>query len=294
MANPKNAAWYGAGFGFLMPDAGQVFYVDGSNGLDANSGLQPDLPFLTIKHAMDQCTGGNDDYIIVLAYPSTPPGDEDWPILVDVDNVHLIGSNLFMASPRAWIAPDENEAAFQISVGSVEIAGFDLGAGAAHGCIENDGTVWRAYIHHNDFALIRTAQDGIKMTGAVDCPHWLVEHNQFGPTIDRSGIRIEHNSTRSVFQFNRFYVPSGVRGFHAQGLCTAIGYVLDNTFKVADDRAGDAVYFENANATMCNVQGNRVASGSVAMATNPYRDLGAGNHWGRNFAGTLLTYPVVV
>lgn len=295
MANPKAPPWYGAGFGmFIMPDAGTVYYVDGSNGLNTNDGLTVLTPFLTISYAMDQVVAGNDDYIIVLAYPSTPPGAEVWPILCDVANVHLIGSNLFMASPMAWIAPPGATAAFEISENCVEIAGFDLGAGATSGCIENSGTVWRAYIHHNDFALIRTAQDGLKLTGAVDCPHWLVEENQFGYNTDRDGIRIEHNSTRSVFQKNRFYVPSGCVGFHAQGLCTAIGYVLDNTFKVADDAAGEAIYFENVNASMCNVQGNRVASGNVAMNNNPYRDLGAAIHWGYNTAGIAPTLPVTV
>ena len=65
-------------------------------------------------------------------------------------------------------------------------------------------------------------------------------------------------------------------------------------FKVADAAAGEAVYVENANAEMCQFHGNRVASGNVAMAFNPYRDLGATNHWGYNTAGIAPTLPVTV
>ena len=297
MSNTKNAAWYGNNLAAWLPFiCGDIFWVDGISGNNANDGLTWDQPKLNIEDGIDLCTADANDVVIVMRYPSAGAAGETWPIAVDVSTVHLLGGGLGEASPVSWIAPAAT-AAFEISVNEVEIAGFDLGAGAGgdHGCIENESgtTVWRAHIHHNDFTLIRTAQDGIKIgVGSVDCPHWLVEYNQFGPTVDRDHIRIEHNSTRSVFRNNRFYVPAGAVGFHAQGLCTAIGYVIDNTFKVADAAPGEAIYFENANASMCQMHGNRVASGTVAMANNPYRDLGADNHWSINWAGLAPTYPV--
>jgi len=296
--NPKPPAWYGGNLSsIIMPNAGNIYYVDGTNGLNTNDGLSRDQPVLTITYALSLCTGGNEDYIIVMSYPSAGAAGEVWPIAVNVANVHLIGASLFQASASAWIAPPGATAAFEISANFVEIAGFDLGAGATSACIENSGTVWRAYIHHNEFALIRTAQDGLGIgLGAVDCPHWLVEHNRFGhgANITRDAIRIEQNSTRSVFRDNYFYVNTGCVGIHLQGLCTAIGYVLDNTFKVADAAAGEAIYVENANAMVVQFHGNRVASGNVAMANNPFRDLGAQCHWSLNYAGTAPTYPITV
>ena len=279
MANTKNAAWYGNNLGPWLPlNCGDIFWVDGVSGLNANDGLTSLTPKLTIEAGVDLCTADNDDVVIVMRYPSAGAAGETWPIAVDTAAIHLLGGGLGLASPVCWIAPAAS-AGFVISEGECEIAGFDLGAGGgANGSIENSGTVWRAHIHHNDFSLMRAAQDSIKMTGAVDCPH----------------IRIEHNSTRSVIRNNRFYVPSGAVGVHLQGLCTAVGYVIDNTFKVADAAAGEAVYVENANAEMCQFHGNRVASGNVAMAFNPYRDLGATNHWGYNTAGIAPTLPVTV
>lgn len=296
MANTKNAAWYGNNLAAWLPfNCGDIFWVDGVNGADANDGLTWETPKLQIEDGIALCTADANDVVIVMRYPSAGATGETWPIAVNVATVHLLGGSLGEASPTCWIAPAAS-AAFVISVNEVEIAGFDLGAGGgANGSIENSGTVWRAHIHHNDFSLIRAAQDSIKIgIGSVDCPHWLVEDNQFGYNITRDHIRIEHNSTRSVFRNNRFYVPSGARGFHAQGLCTAIGYVLDNTFKVADAAAGEAIYFENTNSAMCQMNGNRVNSGTVAMTFNPFRDLGADNHWGYNTANIVPTLPVTV
>ena len=302
MANPKQAAWYGNNYGWLLPiDCGTVFYVDGYNGSNANDGLTDVTPVLTITYALSLCTdaAGQNDVILVLRYPSAGAAGETWPIAVDVESVHILGMNLATqgepGTPRqvCILNPTGDHPAMLISKNSVEIAGFEMGGGAAHGCIENSGTVWRTHIHHNDFGWIYTCQDGIKMTGLVDCPHWLVERNRFGTNIARDGIRIEHNSTRSFFMENIFRHP-GTRCFHAQGLCTDIGGVLDNDFKVPDATNGEAIYFENTNAAGAMVIGNRVASGTAAMTFNPYRDLGAGNHWGLNHAGLTPTYPITV
>lgn len=298
MANPKNAAWYGNNLGgIIMPNAGDIYYVDGTNGLNTNSGLDRDNPVLTITYALSLCTAGNEDYIIVMGYPSAGAGGETWPIPVSVANVHIIGDSLYQASPSAWIDPPADTHGMVISANFVEIAGLEVRGGATAACITNDSNlVWRAYIHHCDFGFQSGARDGILQTGLVDNPHWLIEHNRFGhlANITRDAIRIEYNSTRSIIRNNYFYVNTGCVGIHFQGLCTAIGYVMDNSFKVADAAAGEAIYVENANAGTCQFHGNRVASGNVAMAFNPYRDLGAAMHWGINYAGTAPTYPVTV
>ena len=296
--NPKTAAWYGNNMSsIIMPNAGDIYYVDGTNGLNTNDGLSRDAPVLTITYALSLCTAGNEDYIIVIGYPSAGAAGEVWPIAMSVANVHLIGDSLYQASPSAWLEPTGDDDCITLGANFCEIAGLELRGGATSAGIQTDGTVWRAYIHHNDFSLQAGARDGIVLgTGAVDCPHWLIEHNKFGhqDNITRDAIRIEHNSTRSVIRDNYFYVYSGCVGIHFQGLCTAVGYVVDNTFKVADAAAGEAIYVENAAASVCQFHGNRVASGSVAMANNPYRDLGADCHWGMNYAGLTASYPVTV
>ena len=296
--NPKPAAWYGNNMSsIIMPNAGTIYYVDGTNGSNANEGLSRDEPFLTITYALSQCTAGNEDYIIVIGYPSAGAAGEVWPIAISVANVHLIGDSLYQASPSAWLDPPADTAAITVGANFVEIAGLELRGGATSACLDSDGTTWRAYIHHNDFGFQSGAQDGIRIgVGSADCPHWLIEHNKFGhlANITRDAIRIEHNSTRSVIRDNYFYVNSGCVGIHFQGLCTAVGYVLDNTFKVADAANGEAIYIENVNAAVCQFHGNRVASGNIAMANNPFRDLGADCHWGVNYAGTAVTLPVTV
>jgi len=297
MANPKTASWYGNNLGAWLPfTTGDIFYVDGINGLNTNSGLTWDKPKLTITAGIGLCTADNNDVVIVLRYPSAGAAGETWPIPASVAQMHLIAGSIGEASSVCWLAPPGVTAAIELSASEIEIAGFDLGAGATSGCIENAAgtTVWRAHIHHNEFCQIRTGQDGIRIVNPIDCPHWLVENNTFGLEIVRDHIRIEHNSTRSIFRNNLHYVTAGAVGFHAQGLCTAIGYVIDNSFKVADAQAGEAIYFENANASMCQMHGNRVAGGGVAMNFNPYRDLGADNHWGYNTAGIAAVLPVMV
>jgi len=296
--NPKTAAWYGNDIGhILVPGAGDIFYVNGVTGVDTNDGLTPDTPVLTITYALtDLVTAGADDYIIVLDYADPPSVTETFPIACNVNDVHIIGMGVFNMN-RTPIWPAGATAAFEITDHDVEIAGFDLAAGAASACIENGDTVWRAWIHDNEFGRIHGCQDGIGIgLGAVDCPHWLIENNTFGHlnTLTRDGIRIEQNSTRSVIRNNLFYVDTGTVGIHLQGLCTAIGYIMDNRFKVADAQAGEAVYVENVNASVCQFHNNMVASGNVAMTFNPYRDLGAACHWGVNYAGTAPVYPVTV
>jgi hypothetical protein len=287
MANPKTAAWYGNDQTRVMgPGAGNVYYVNGYTGADTNDGLSPATAKLTITAGIGLCTDapGQNDYVFVLRYPSAGAAGEVWPIAVDVESVHIIGAGLYGASTCCWVAPTGNTAAFEISKNGVEIAGFDLAGGAAHGCIENSGSVWRAHIHHNDFALQRTTQDGIRMTGAVDCPHWLIEDNTFGEYFDnisRDGIRIEHNSTRSLIRRNLFRVDTGSSqvGIHLQGLCTGNIAILDNTFMVPDAIAGEAI---TTSATAQGLAtGNVACNGKAAMGNIPWVDGGAFS-WGWN------------
>lgn len=295
MANPKTAAWYGNDqTRVLGPGAGNIYYVNGYTGDDTNDGLSPLTAKLTITAGIGLCTdaAGQNDYVFVLRYPSAGAAGETWPIAVDKESMHLIGAGLYGASTACWIAPSDDNAAFAISKHGVEIAGFDLAAGASHGCIENSGTVWRAHIHHNDFALQRTAQDGIRTgIGSVDCPHWLIEDNVFGEGIDnvsRADIYCAHNMTRSIIRNNLFRVPDGAIGVHLAGLCTGYISILDNYFQVTDNAAGEAI---TTSATAVGIAtGNVAAEGKAALNNNPYVD-GGSFSWGVNYQPGAILLP---
>jgi hypothetical protein len=271
--------------------AGNFYYVNGYIGVDTNDGYTPDSPFLTITHALSKCVAHNHDYIIVMRYPSAGATGETWPISVDVETVHILGANMAGASPLAWIAPTGDTAAFSIAANGVEIAGFDIRGGATHGCIENSGTIWRAHIHHNEFGRICAGQDGVRMTGAVDCPHWLIEDNIFGNNLTRTGIYITHNSTRTCIRRNLFHGCTGV-AVHVINTM-ALGQIYDNQFRVADGATGEAITLTATATDGTFIDNNMTGQGVVAMGNVPYRDLGA-NHWGLNYYGLLAIMPVTV
>lgn len=266
-------------YAFMQESAGDTFYVHGSNGADTNDGKTPETALLTITAALALCTAGANDYIFVVSYPGDA-GEAAWPIPIDTSKVHIIGTPT-QASPSPLINAPADTACFTIyaSAGNVEIAGLEFTAGATAACIQNDGSVWKAHIHHNDFGWQAGARDGILQTGAVDNPHWYIHDNRFGLGITRNGIRLEHNSTRSVIKDNLFNVVSGAVGVHLQGLCTGHIFVLDNYFLVADAAAGEAI---TTSATALGLAaGNVAAEGKAALGNIPWTDGGAFS-WGNN------------
>ena len=116
-------------------------------------------------------------------------------------------------------------------------------------------------------------------TGAVDNPHWYIHDNRFGLGLTGGGIRIEHNTTRSVIEDNLFSVVSGAVGVHLQGLCTGDIFVNDNKFLVTDNAAGEAI---TTSATAIGMaEGNSACAGKGAMGNIPWVDGGAFS-WGWN------------
>lgn len=294
MANPKSPAWYGGGLSMVtQPGAnqGNVFYVHGTAGDNTNSGLRPDVPFLTMTYALSQCVNDQNDMIVVLYYPSAEAAGETFPIAVDKSTVHIIG-NPFEASHLKIFDPNDDNHAFLVSANLVEIAGIELGGGATSAGIATSGAVYRLHIHHCDFGWQYDSQDGIRFPGTDDVPHAWIHDNRFNDKITRDGIRIEHNSARSVIERNLFRNVGGI-GIHAQGLCTDIYGIFDNRFRVADSGTGEAITFTNANSEMCMIDGNHAMEGQVAITNCPYRDLGS-NHWGLNYEDIAATLPVTV
>lgn len=299
--NPKNAVWYaGGGLASVLPvGAGNVFFLNGIDGTgsNANDGRTPDAPLLTMTYALSLCTANNDDVIVVMDY--WQPTGETWPISVDVGKVHIIGAS-GAGTQYPIFTPTGDTAAFSIAADRVELANLCINGGASHGAIENDATAgaarWGLYVHDCWFAVLGSAQDGIKNVAAGDMPYLRVERCRFGFAITRDGIRIEHNATRCQIGSsfggagNLFDRVQGV-GINVVGNAADIG-IQGNRFVIPANTAGAAITLSAGTAGSA-IFDNIANFGDTDMGNNPYTDgAGAGsNHWGANYQGITLTQP---
>ncbi len=278
----------------IMP-FGNVYYVHNAHGnaSDNNDGTNPDGPLMTITAAVGKATANMDDVIIVQSCNNAL---ETFPIALNKSKLHVFSSQWILGEEVPGhgriITPPGDTAAFLITGDRVELAGFDMSAGATHGCVEFSTVAqsWGAHIHHNRFGWMGAAQDGIRMTGAVDKVHFLIHDNRFNDKITRDGIRIEQNSTRTEIWNNSFRLVGGV-GINFVTLCTDVYAVHDNFFRVADGGAGEAITC-NVNMTGCMFFNNMAMQGKVAFANIPFVDASAGNnHWANNMSNILLVNP---
>lgn len=295
----KLPPWFGGQLGVKGSDTplglrtmsrGNVFYVDSGHLMtsDANDGTDPNAPLRTITQAIANCTTNQDDFILVHSFSNAL---ETWPLAIAKHKIHLLSSHYLLGGLGRIITPPADTAGIYIVGDKVEVAGFEIGGGATHGCIEfaTGAQTWGAHIHHNYFAWSTAAQDGIRMTGAVDKVQFLIHDNRFNDKITRDGIRIEQNSTRTEIWNNEFRFVGGV-GINLVTLCTDIYAIHDNIFRVDGAVQGDAIAC-NVNSLGCMFYGNQAMHLGAAPAQNPYIDLGA-NHWGVNWTGDVVTYPV--
>ena len=302
MSNPKNASWYsGGGIAHdMLPGAGNVFYVygiDAGIGNNANDGLTPDTPFLTLTYALAQCTAEARDYIVVLDYYQ--PTGEVWPISVDVNNVHIIGGD-GGGTQMPIITPVGDFAGLSIAADRVTIARLCLNGGATHGAVENDPGAptarWGTLIEDCWFGVLGPAQDGIKNVAASDNVYLTVHRCRFAPSITRDGIRIEHNATRCQIgspwgEGNLFDRVQGI-GVNVVGAGSDIG-IFNNVFVIPANTAGGAITLGAGAGSGGAIFGNHANFGDTGMGNNPYADgTGAGsNHWGDNYQGITLVMP---
>jgi hypothetical protein len=282
------------------PAAGRIFFVAAA-GNNTNNGVDPGTPWATITYALTQCVANRGDYIIVMN--NTSPNEPAWPIAINVQAVHIIG-RWGEAYPSPTLVPTTNNAVFQLNTDWVEIAGFELGAGAAHGCIESPAgpsTNGHWWIHHCAFGYIvalTTGQDGFWGHNTHDAPQCVIEDCIFGSALTRDGIRIEGNATRSIFRNNIFRLVTGI-GIHCIQNGSDIGAILDNNFKCPDNAAGEAITME-LGVGNAMISGNRAGQAAAAMGNNPYRDLSTGvaatslNCWVMNYDGIVALIPAVV
>jgi len=313
MANPKNAAWYGNDLGaFLVPGAGDIFFVDGIGGLNTNDGLGVDTPFLDITYALTQCATDNNDYIIVLRYPADGSAAEaNYPINITKNRVHIIGGSFpyLEADKYAFLGADSDNEIFNIQAQWVEIAYLKLAGGVSHAAIEftGDGPTNKGFaIHHNTINQ-KYGTNGFPAYGIwmeqpsnAHVANWgMIAYNRFGPSHTSNAIWINANPVLLRIHHNLFHLPAAI----AVNMDGPMAYceVTDNQFSLLTDTTGMAITF-TANCyvepEVAYIDGNRAHHGATQMGQNPYRDLspvGTGKqNWGLNYAGTAPIYPVTV
>ena len=306
--NPKNPGWYTGGLaGVMSPGAGNVFYVNGgSDGpvVDTNDGLTPGTPKQTIASALALCTANNNDYVIILNYGANGRAVEAaWPIVVSVDQVHIIGVGTVgqkwpVVRPAAPAGADVDAAAFSVTADRVEIANLEIGGGdTAAGIEAGDGNVWGLTIHDCFFGVTgdATGQDGISVPAGMAAPYLTVYGCRFGHFLTQDGIRLVGNATRCMLgvpgqPFNAFHHLPGI-AINLTAAVTEPG-IFGNRIAVPANTAGAGI---TLSATVLDgwVFDNVVNFGDTTMGNNPLADGAAAgaNDWGNNMVGIVLTMP---
>lgn len=284
---------------YNVPRIGNIFIVNGVSGDDHNlPAKKPETPLLKIATALGQCANDNDDYIFVIDCWQ----QDTFPIVVNKTRVHIIGivnkSNRFPV-----MAPTGDTAIFTIgSLGNdCEIAGFNLGGGANHGCIELSNPIG-LWIHDIIFGSQHaggTPQDGIAAISPHDPIHGLIgpnckfygSGNNSNGLLTRDGIRNigggAPNFRNMTVKENIFLgVPGiGIDLDFAQG-----AMLIKNQFALPSDTEGKAITLGGKG---CWVDDNHANYGDTTMTANPFKDTAAAgaNTWGLNHKGGTSIMP---
>ena len=287
MGNPKNAAWYGGGLGnFMIPGAGlgNVFYNDGVNGLNANDGLTPQTPKLTLTASLAQCTNDMNDTILVLDY--WQPAGETWPVSINKSKVNIIAVPSGSFSPWAVVDSAGDFACFSIAADDVIIRGFSFHAGATHGGIEFAGAKARMGIYDCYFA---TGALGIwSEAGGIE-QGLEVGNCFFQQSLTAQGIYINDDPAFIKLHDCVFDRVQGVAIEVVQG---GAPQILNNVIALPSNTAGMAITL-GATVYRAIVNGNSANYGDTDMGNIPYTDgAGAGaNSWLLNYQGTTAVQP---
>lgn len=278
----------------------EVFFV-GASGSDSNPGYVYTSPFLTVTHALSQCTSGQNDTICILPDYWQPTG-ETWPISVNKACVHIVGLGTELTGYAPCIKPTGDTAAIDlVSAGQgSEVSGLVLAGGATAGCIEMEGT-GHFWIHHCLFgeADNGAGAHGILSTQGVVNAECVIEDNVFHGDqgyvpgkLTENGIQgIGTNLLRHSIIRRNLFVGVAI-GINLNGNAAGVS-ILDNKFVCADSADGEAITL-GSGARGCMVDGNvAMNGGDAAMTQQPYRDIAATNknHWGVNWCSNAVDLP---
>lgn len=279
----------------LNPTVGTHFWVDGSTGVDTNSGLTPSAPRLTITSALSLCTAGAFDVIHVLANsPSAPPATETFPINVNKAGVTIRGEHgSGLLSDSGFGSDAQNVATLLIAANYVTIENLYLGCdnlGTTGGIVQFTGSTFACTLRNILFDTQYVPAYGVYTTG--DQPYLLIEDCVFGrydvAGYTTAGIYIFH-STAGMIRRNVFRACAGIA--ISAGASAGNFDILDNRFCMPSDTDGKAITLA-AGSSGIYVDGNHANFGS-SDATDPYRDVNGddSNTWGLNYKGITATMP---
>ena len=282
---------------------GQVFFVDGTDGSDDvdNPGTSYYSPVLTITRANALCTASHGDIVQILKNsPSSPPGDETFPVALNKQGMILrgtLGARGGMLSDSGFGSDEQNVAAIEVGAHYITIEDLYLGVdnlGSTGGIVEFNGTnsYFGTTIRRCTFETQYIPAYGIYVI--YDQPYLLVEDCVFGrydiAGYTTAGIYIG-NLTAGMLRRNVFNACAGI-GISAGAQASNFS-ILDNRFSLPSDTVGKAITLANGSSGIY-VNGNCAAFGIVDPTTNPFRDLNNDNSnmWGLNCKGVTATLPI--
>lgn len=294
----KSIGFSGLPGGSSFLTGGKVFFVDGTNGDNENTGLNPDQAFDTITYALTQCLDGRNDYILVLAASAA----ETYPLVLDITYLHLIGvGGIGGASPAIELDGAGNNV-FTLNTTSryTELANFTIYSAAANG-MNIANTAYGMWIHHNQFggSGIGALVDGISGTGLGWC---LLEENRFGssdPAFSLTGFGMQSaNFVMCTIRRNSF-LSCALNAIDIA--CVEVGPIYENYFfsAIASGLAdGWAITLDGgAGVPGGPITNNWAAQTGDNTGNNPYRDTSTGAiattlcGWGMNYSGQAVVAP---
>lgn len=281
---------------------GNLFFVDGYDpvagpGSDTNDGSR-ERPFLTIKHALTRCVDWHHDVIVVLNHYQAAP-DEDFPIVINKKNVHIIGAALPNLPWPAIHPPGATEVFMLTSAGqNSEIAFLTIGGDTAHGGISvgKQGAADGYYIHDCLFGHRWHGTPGHGIYQPADATHdaeemrierckFLGSQGDYNGGIGGNGI----DMLKDIDLFGPEIIDCVFMGLLvAINLVHSVGAVIkDNRIATPGANAGEGITL-GANCAGCLIDGNHAMSQkATGIGATPYKDsAGAGvNGWGTNWGG---------
>lgn len=277
------------------PGAGRVFYVSTAarGALDTNDGTTPESAFLTIDYAIGQCAPGEDDYIFVIDHDDAT---ETYPIVMDVDNVHLIGKPIG-GGPMPQIRVQGDVDGIDVEATRCEIAGFWINTAAqadTKNLVHMASTSRFLHFHDNfvawrwwgsDYCMLFAA-GGYAGSDSLICNNYFGAH---GWNAAGNAIWISGQCGRLIIRENMFVQL----GYQTGGPCIYLASenhccILNNQF-VVTDAVDQAIDGSASNATNI-IHGNCAMEGEVQMAAVPF-DVEGDNHWGLNYSSILAVLP---
>ena len=282
---------YNNGVEIIQYPLGNIYYVDGTNGADTNSGTSWTASFATIQNALDQVgtdalRGRSKIYVAPGGYAE----DLTTPLNSAAPFGELIAVNPTPARSfgAVWLSPSSSNtpiltvqargwrfSGFEFDPnagGAIVLGGTTAGNNAAgtviEDCLFNGGSValfgidWQSGIASNALCVVRNntfyAFDPGTTAACLKC-------SESG--IDQPGLAlVEHN----IFEGSDNYIDMNPRGFKS-------GVIRHNTFfaATADEK------FDNTGGSNCQVYGN--AMGGAYTLAGGYV-AGSGDDWSGNMA----------